>query len=946
MNYRPPNLLGASVSVLLTGSLLHLITRAVSYFLLGDAEKLGLIGEAYLWAVHVAVATCVYLLWFFASVVARKRLLVFLLVYFLVAFCAAWPVGTSLGSGGWVSTQWFAPVIRWAPSVSLGMVAMVAGGLLWRFPGAPLWTSLLLIGGVGLLVAHKKIAPGLYPLAHLAVYLTAAGLLFHGILSLLSRWIERRSPLLTSFLSLALVAISFGGYRIPSNLRIGFENEAPTIEYLLGLIQGRQAIKNLSSLLDDNDPGTKGNGKRDPKQPVEQLSVKPIDNVVLIVIDALRTDALPPNRIRSRSFAKKGDTPFLDGLIARSYQFRRAYSQSSQTRISVPAMFRSLEPYDNPRKSGVSLASEMKSLGRRAVAVVPQYFVISEMHRTRALVDDFDQVLVVDKQAQENLVGLVKQAVSQAKGKPFFAWIHPYSMHAPYYAGRPTTKADGSAVKRYRLALRWLDSEMKRLFAVFEEHGLMDRTAFIVTADHGEWLSNRRTGHGAGVSEIETRVPLFALIPGLPGGRRKPVVGNIDIVPTIVDLLGGTIRSRHQGKSLIPLILDPKTPWNRTYYLRNGNERLNGLVQGDQKLVYHDKTGVFKRFNVGKDKYQRKNLYTGSQSKDRELVKLMLRRNPAVMAADLKQDSALRANLVRQFKTVDGAAVNDRLRYLLRVARVVPTKKILDAAEALFWRAPAVEVKLTIFEMLFSTEEARWRRALSKLARSLKTIEERQTLVTRLSQRTIHEFATPWFREQLKALAKPEEITRWQPWLKVIQPWTKGKRWLPVFQALIRTVKESEPSVETLSLLLTNIGALRHRGRGLKDFVASMFNHGDSLVERAATTAWVRLKPKKGAVLLRRKLSEPNLDLRLQKSLLRGLMVLERTRSIRTLTKAGQDPLLTIHVIRLLIRLRSPKALPFLRGVTVKKNGVYADIRARRAIKWIKKKKKMRKRRK
>ena len=955
MNDRRLHLVWGGVAVLIAGSLLYLTARSLCYVLLGDAQSMGAMGEARLWSLNIAATAGFFILWAVALVLSRRRMLPYLLIYFAVVFFAAWPLGKVLASGDWASTQWFAPMLRWAPSVLLGVGASVLGGLLLKFPGSSLWATILPLAGVGVLVADQKVLPGLYLHLHAALYLTAAGLIFHGVASLMAKWRLGSRPPLLILVVLVLAGTSYWAFKTPAEIRILLENEAPTVEHILGLVQGRKKNQDLTSFLDHDSTvapvktlkkavehdGTVAvkTPKKTVTPPGKSRALVPIDNIVLIVIDALRADALPPSRKPRQPFAKKGDTPFLDGLVARSYRFERAYSQSSKTQISVPSMFRSLEPFEKLKKTGVSLASQMRSLGRRTIAVIPQYFVISGVVRTRNLLDDFDQVEVIDKQKQDTAIDQAKRALSEAKGSPFFAWIHPYNMHSPYYSGRLTTKADGSPAKRYRLALKWLDGEMKRLFDFFEAKGLMARSAFIITADHGEFLGKRKTGHGVGVSEIETRVPLFVLLPGLAGGLRKPVVGNIDIVPTMIDLMGYGVRRQHRGKSLVPLILDPATPWERTYYLRNGNQQISALVQGDQKLIYHQKTGLFKRFNVRWDKRQRKNLYTGRTSKDRELTKIMFRRNPAIIAADLQQNKDVPVKLVAQFAEYSASQPDERLHYMLRVAKIVPTAEVLKAAESLFERTSSLELKLTIFEALNQIDRTHWRRLLGRVARSLKTSEERQGFIDLLAQRNLPRFAGSWFRKQIKALAKAEEMTRWVPWLQVVRRWPKRKAWKRTLRALSAIARKTEPEPKTLGLLLRNIGSLRGRGKGFSNFVESMFKHGDLEVERAACYAMEAIRSKNVVPMFRSRLTEPDLEVRLKKSVLYGLMKLQGEESVDILIKAAEDPVVMLHVILLLRKIRSEKAVPFLKKVAATHYNEYTWASAKRAQKWIKKKK-------
>src|SRR5690606_30888844 len=82
----------------------------------------------------------------------------------------------------------------------------------------------------------------------------------------------------------------------------------------------------------------------DAKEAVDRLLGGRRDyNVLLVIVDTLRADALLPARGEGQPFAQDGDTPFLDAWLSKSFRFRRAYSQASRTRRSLPPTFRSLE---------------------------------------------------------------------------------------------------------------------------------------------------------------------------------------------------------------------------------------------------------------------------------------------------------------------------------------------------------------------------------------------------------------------------------------------------------------------------------------------------------------------------------------------------------------------------------------------------------------------------
>jgi arylsulfatase A-like enzyme len=78
----------------------------------------------------------------------------------------------------------------------------------------------------------------------------------------------------------------------------------------------------------------------------------------------------------------------------------------------------------------------------------------------------------------------------------------------------------------------------------------------VFTSDHGEEMwDHGKIGHGQSVREELVRVPMLISYPPLfPAGKVvNEGVEIIDLLPTIVDALGGKIPADVQGESLIPL---------------------------------------------------------------------------------------------------------------------------------------------------------------------------------------------------------------------------------------------------------------------------------------------------------------------------------------------------------------------------------------------------------
>jgi arylsulfatase A-like enzyme len=176
--------------------------------------------------------------------------------------------------------------------------------------------------------------------------------------------------------------------------------------------------------------------------------------------------------------------------------------------------------------------------------------------------------------------------VVEHHGEQFFMWIHLYDCHVPYDPPDPFRERfvdprsdyppdlspsvlprsqDEMTFERlnrdyysdrYDGAVAYTDHQVGRLVCVLRDLGVLDNTLIIVAADHGECLGEHSI-YCAHVSlyEPNVRVPLIFYWPGhVPEGKRSSeLCENVDIYPTILDLLGVEMRGRLSGESLLPI---------------------------------------------------------------------------------------------------------------------------------------------------------------------------------------------------------------------------------------------------------------------------------------------------------------------------------------------------------------------------------------------------------
>ncbi len=166
-------------------------------------------------------------------------------------------------------------------------------------------------------------------------------------------------------------------------------------------------------------------------------------------------------------------------------------------------------------------------------------------------------------------------AIPPARHDGYLQFIQPWrppNWHEPDVSQKPnwvkfmkasTTPEDSAAVDAERTAqletLLAVDDAFGRIEDTLETLGLTDNTLLVFTSDHGYHWGEHWWGSKFTAYEESIRVPLVMSYPVLAPepAERSELVLNIDLAPTIAELVGGAAPAGADGVSLVPLLAAP-----------------------------------------------------------------------------------------------------------------------------------------------------------------------------------------------------------------------------------------------------------------------------------------------------------------------------------------------------------------------------------------------------
>ena len=368
----------------------------------------------------------------------------------------------------------------------------------------------------------------------------------------------------------------------------------------------------------------------------EPAGAPPPRHVLLISLDTLRAD--------HTGFGgySKPTTPFLDSLAQRALVFDNHFSNANCTLPSHATMLTGLHypshgvrPDEDPEApirplspTIVTLAERFQEGGYSTAAFTSHGAWLNEDYGFDQGFDHFLGRWADAEGVMRKYVELLEEGVPERS----FTFLHFFDIHSDFAPSGPCLpyQADPQLVARfageapedftgcslgegrcssdylidlshgkepvvdehldylvglYDAGIRQMDDQLRLLFRLLGERGLLEDTLIVVTSDHGESFYEHQTMlHDTHHDEV-ARVPLLMLLPerfGVAPRRVQALTQSTDLAPTILELCG--LEPIGQLSSLAPALMTGEEPEDG-FVLINGHIVIGRDELGEYKLV-------------------------------------------------------------------------------------------------------------------------------------------------------------------------------------------------------------------------------------------------------------------------------------------------------------------------------------------------------------------------
>lgn len=336
----------------------------------------------------------------------------------------------------------------------------------------------------------------------------------------------------------------------------------------------------LASLFQDSQKTALDRRPRGTADDIARLRERKDVNVLFILIDTLRAE-----RLGSYGY-ERNTSPVLDRMANTGVRFARQTAQSTWTKSSMVSLWTGLYPartgvtrYDGVVPEAALLPAEvLRDAGFQTIGLwrngwlsptfgFDQGFDVYQRPLATPLAPNLRLAnpTLSDRGTDQSLIEAAIEFLRVSGKQRWYLYLHLMDLHE-YIYDADSAQFGSSHSDIYDNSILWTDGSIGELLETLSEMGQLENTIVAIVSDHGEaFLERGIEGHARDVYRETTEVPFllslpFRLDPGVVVTTRTQ---NVDVWPTLYDLLGLKVPEGIDGRSLLPEILaraEGKTP--------------------------------------------------------------------------------------------------------------------------------------------------------------------------------------------------------------------------------------------------------------------------------------------------------------------------------------------------------------------------------------------------
>jgi phosphoglycerol transferase MdoB-like AlkP superfamily enzyme len=308
-------------------------------------------------------------------------------------------------------------------------------------------------------------------------------------------------------------------------------------------------------------------------------------NVVVLIVESFGREYIGALNKDLEGGRYKGYTPYTDSLVSKSTTFRYSYSNGRKSIDGMPSILSSIpmfvEPFfltpasmnDYTGLAGILSAegyetaffhgAQNGSMGFQAFAQktgFQKYYGRTEYEAAHGT-NDFDGTWAI---WDEPFMQYYAEEMSKMK-QPFMTALFTASSHHPFVIPEEYTKDFPEGSLSIHKCIRYTDMAIGRFFETVQKQPWFSNTIFVLTSDHTNMSDHPeyQTDLGGFCS------PIIIYDPSANGGMQDKIAQQIDILPTILGMLGYT--KSYFGFGIDVLNTPAEDTWAVNY--------LNGIYQ-------------------------------------------------------------------------------------------------------------------------------------------------------------------------------------------------------------------------------------------------------------------------------------------------------------------------------------------------------------------------------